>query len=224
MIELTKLSELYSLVIIGNFNPAIYHPSWLFEKNLISEKDINTEKLVITNELTSFNIGKWMNVFVRPNQLEFKTNAADKVIFMKDIILGCLYALPEDPVIAFGINKVIIAGVQNEKSYYELGSRLTPLDLWNKDFKNQRLKVLTIEDGNNPDFPGSRQMITISPSPSSPQNTSQYNIQINQNQHFDIDKSIQKAIHVIEIINEHYISCFENMDKIYSNFVENINS
>ena len=66
--------ETRGFVFLGNFNPSIFHPSWLASKNLIQEEEAQNAKIdVVMNELSRFQLGDWLDVEVSRNRCEFKT-------------------------------------------------------------------------------------------------------------------------------------------------------
>lgn len=42
--RLEKLTETYSVVLLGIFNPILFHPFWLKDKGIISQQDIRVDK------------------------------------------------------------------------------------------------------------------------------------------------------------------------------------
>lgn len=220
MINIAKVSEFYSVVLLGSFNPMIYHPYWLKEKEIIGEEDITKEGILVHEDISSFKIGDWMQMNINKNRCEFKILNADKILIMRDIIIGCLNALPETPIVAFGINKGWIAQLPNSEQYYELGAKLSPLELWKDDFKNPRLKNIAIEDTNNENFAGTRRLIIIQPAPAELKYDNA--IDINLNNHFDMPSDRQKPLFVMKMIEDNLMKCYDSFDVIVNNMISKL--
>lgn len=220
MIDIVKVSEFYSVVLLGSFNPMIYHPYWLKDKGIIGEEDITKEAILVHEEVSSFKVGDWMQMVINKNRCEFKTPNADKIIIMRDIIIGCLNALPETPIIAFGINRGWIAQLSSNEAYYELGAKLTPLDLWKDNFENPRLRNIAIEDTDNKNFAGTKRLIIIQPASAELELSNA--IDINLNNHFDMPGDKQKPSYAMKIIEENLIKCYDSFDNIVSKMISKL--
>ena len=220
MINIAKVSEFYSVVLLGSFNPMIYHPYWLKEKEIIGEEDITKEGILVHEDISSFRIGDWMQMNINKNRCEFKILNADKILIMRDIIMGCLNALPETPIVAFGINKGWIAQLPNSDQYYELGAKLSPLELWKDDFKNPRLKNIAIEDTDNENFSGTRRLIIIQPAPAELKYDNA--IDINLNNHFDMPSDKQKPLFAMKMIEDNLMKCYDSFDVIVNNMISKL--
>lgn len=196
MIKTTQLSEFYSIVLIGGFNPLIFHPFWMLQKGLISEKDVKTNKLLVHEQLTQFKIGDWLEFNVNKNRCEFKISSEEYVVVMLDLIKGTLNALPEVPIVSIGINRGCILRIENETDYYKIGATLAPLQLWENSFAKPRLRTIAIEDTTSEDFSGTTRCIMINPAKVE---GAQFAIDINMNNHYDLDpQNVVKALGIID--------------------------
>lgn len=149
MITLNYISGFYSVVLLGSFNPLIFHPLWLLKKGLIPESDVVDKKIVINSQVSQYPIGDWMQMTVTPERCEFKIQKPERIVVMKDLIMGTLNALPETPIIAMGINRGNIINLGDADSYYKFGSKLAILNIWNDCLHDPRLRDIIIEDVEN---------------------------------------------------------------------------
>jgi len=94
MITLNYISGFYSVVLLGSFNPLIFHPLWLLKKGLIPESDVVDKKIVINSQVSQYPIGDWMQMTVTPERCEFKIQKPERIVVMKDLIMGTLNASP----------------------------------------------------------------------------------------------------------------------------------
>ena len=106
-------AEDVGVVFVGNFNPAIFHPEWLYTHNLISEDDRDQaiEKLKVVHKAVSDFPIKSDDVFGSTLQLlvtvdrfqligDFKWNHE-----VRDLAVGIFSLLEHCPVTAMGVNR-----------------------------------------------------------------------------------------------------------------------
>ncbi len=119
-----------SIVLIGLFNPAIFHPAWLKAKNIHPEVDESPTNLkVVHNDFAEFDIGTYSYAVERKRFLIETTVApwvqiADKTraIFGKHLI--------HTPVTAFGINRSIHFELPSSQARVALGRKIAPVEPW----------------------------------------------------------------------------------------------
>ena len=211
--EYLKTKEFYSVVLLGNFNPSMFHPSWLKERNIIGDEDYNiTDQVLVSDELTNFKVGDWLAITIQKQRAEFKILDSDKVVLMIDVITGCLGAMPITPITALGINKGYLLSLKDENDYYKLGKSLTPLSLWESEFNDPKLKKIVIENINGEHFNGKSQTVIIQPADAScdKENT----IDININNHFEYPEKNCSTSLVISTLTEEHNNCFNKLDKV----------
>ncbi|MCQ2233333.1 MAG: hypothetical protein MJZ24_01165 [Paludibacteraceae bacterium] len=217
MIHTTKISEFYSIVLIGGFNPLIFHPFWMLQKGLISEKDVTEKEILVHDQLTRFKIGDWLEFNVNKNRCEFKIASSEFIPIMLDLIKGTLNALPEVPITSIGINRGCILQLDNEKDYYNVGATLAPLDLWNDSFANPRLRTIAIEDTTSDNFAGKTRCLIIKPAEIK---DVKYAIDVNMNNHYELDE--QKVVQALKILDANALVNYDSFDTIVTNLLNNI--
>lgn len=119
-----------SIVMVGDFNPAIFHPSWLHEYGV--EGDIAEDRTrvdVVHQDITSFKVDA-RSYTIRKGSFTVETRTAPWVA-IADItrqIFGEL--LIHSPVQAFGINKMAHFDVQSREVRHDIGRQLAPIAPW----------------------------------------------------------------------------------------------
>lgn len=211
------LTEFHSIVLIGGFNPMIFHPFWMLQKGLIAEKDVTKDKILVHDQLSRFAIGDWLEFTVNKKRCEFKAMSKDNVVLMLDLIKGMLNALPEIPIMAIGINRGRVIKLDNEDDYYKVGVKLAPLNIWNDSFKNPRLRTIAIEDTKSEDFDGTSRCIIIKPAEI---DNVQYAIDVNMNNHYDLET--QNVVSALSVIEEHANEHFDYFETVLKNLFDYI--
>lgn len=217
MIHTTKVSEFYSIVLIGGFNPLIFHPFWMLQKGLISEKDVTEKEILVHDQLTRFKIGEWLEFNVNKNRCEFKIASSEFIPIMMDLIKGTLNALPEVPITAIGINRGCVLKLDNENDYYNVGATLAPLDLWTDSFSKPRLRTIAIEDTTSENFAGKTRCLIIKPAEVK---DVQYAIDVNMNNHYELQE--QKVVQALKILDTNVLVNYDSFDTILTNLLNKI--
>jgi len=120
-----------SIVLIGNFNPAIFQPAWLAKHDLISSQAAETAQIGIVHpELTSFGIEGSFTL-----QVERERFAIDRTIAPFIVIsdMACKIfeeLLPHTPIKKLGINRLIHFDAGSPEIRDRIGERLAPREPW----------------------------------------------------------------------------------------------
>lgn len=218
MIQLNYISGFYSVVLLGGFNPLIFHPLWLLKKGLIPETDVVEKQIIINSRVSQYPIGDWMQMTVTPERCEFKIEKPERIVLMKDLIIGTLNALPEIPIIAVGINRGNIINLGDEKSHFIFGSKLAVLDIWNDCFKTPRLRDIIIENQEGTLEEGVRRRIQIKPAEIK---DLKYCIDVNLNNHYTEKK--QDVAFAIRTLDTNMQSDFDKYETILSSITQKMN-
>src|SRR5690554_3752688 len=93
-----------SIVVVGNFNPAIVTPDWLRENKLITNGDFNKKNIeLINNEFSIFKIPD-MSIFVSRERLQLSSTRYEVSELLFDLCKGIMELLKHTPVTRLGIN------------------------------------------------------------------------------------------------------------------------
>jgi hypothetical protein len=130
--------ELSGVAIVGAgaFNPAIIHPRWLAEKELIPEAAAEhalgqerPQQLLVSAQLAVF-VADWLSVQVTPEQAVFSTVDQGRELDLRDFVRGVFELLPETPVDAIGLNSDTHFRTESEEAWHAFGDRFLPKDFW----------------------------------------------------------------------------------------------
>jgi len=119
-----------SVVMLGDFNPAIVHPSWLHAAG--AESDISdeiTDIRIVTREISSFRIDT-RTYTVMPDRFTLETSTAPWVA-VADIIRQIFdEILVHTPIRGFGINRTVHFNVSSIEARTKIGRELAPIEPW----------------------------------------------------------------------------------------------
>lgn len=141
-----QIQEL-SLVVVGDFNPAILHPSWFAGSNLIRSSEAQEAKLeVVHHELASFELS-WMRLDSTTNRLSVSTRQEPYFAPLRDLLEGLMTLLEHTPVHALGINWGFYYSLPDKSAYDKFGHSLAPKQFWSPGLVDPKtLRVVIREE------------------------------------------------------------------------------
>ena len=221
MIKLGYVDGFYSVVLLGGFNPMIFHPFWLLQKKLISEADVTEKKILVNDQISTYHVGDWLEMTVTPQRCEFKIKKAERVVMMRDLIVGTLNALSEMPIIAVGINRGAVFNLTDEKTFYDFGAKLAPLPMWEPSFQDPRLRNIAIEDIGSEDFKDKRRMIQIKPAIVK---DAPFCVDFNINNHYELEHVGQTVANALSVLADNFDRDFDTFQIIVDKLVDKMNA
>lgn len=130
-----------NVVGVGAFNPAIFHPTWLAEKDLlpntVASAATEHDQFAFTRELSAFT-ADWLIVQVTLEQAIFATVEEGRELDLRDLARGVFDLLPETPIDAVGINSDAHFRVEDEAAWHAVGDQFLPKDFWQPMFEDDR--------------------------------------------------------------------------------------
>ena len=119
-----------NIVLLGDFNPAIFSPTWFAAKGLIRQGAVDgAEVRVIHQEVADFT-AEWVRVQVTRDRFSATTLQAP-FARLRNLVHGvfreCLF---HTPLRAFGINYSVHFLVDSPETRDRLGTALVPLEPW----------------------------------------------------------------------------------------------
>jgi len=153
-----------AVVLVGNFNPAIFQPMWLAKNQLVREEEAQAATIqLIRPELSSFVIGA-INVVVVTNQFQAETAALDKGEVLKDLVVGCFRLLEHTPISSLVISRHMHFRMPSTEAWNRVGHMIVPKSpLWDGILENPGTRVAEIE-GTRPTAPSGKLHFRIEPS------------------------------------------------------------
>lgn len=167
-----------SIVVPGNWNPAIFSAGWLLSQALISVEDLDeSEADLIAPGVAAFHL-PWVACEVTAERLHLA--CADEVEFLRtrDLAVGILRSLAHTPIAALGINVSVHLKIDSVGGWHRVGDRLAPKDVWTDVLHLPGTRSLTVL-GVRPDEEVGHVQVTVEPSQRVP-----LGVFVQQNDHF----------------------------------------
>ena len=125
-----------SIIVLGNFNPAIFSPDWLERNDLIGSEDADIARnpdqegnMVIANQVARYGTNMFA-IQVLENQLQLSSKGVLTPAF-KDLAASIFQLLSHTPVTAVGLNFECHYKLDTKDQAHLVGDVLAPKDIWN---------------------------------------------------------------------------------------------
>jgi hypothetical protein len=169
-----------SIVLLGNFNPAIFQPAWLAAKGLVRESEAKHATIeVIHPDIAQYRLD-WLHLSVQRERFAITTSDPSHRVSVRDLAIGIFGLLEQTPTRKLGLNRTLHVEMKDETSYHALGHLIAPKAPWTGILKQPGMKVLIMQGARNDDAPG-RIHVHIEPSPK----YSRYGVYFDVNSEYD---------------------------------------
>jgi hypothetical protein len=151
------------IVILGNFNPAIFSAGWFLANELISAQDADSvQPQAGFPQLSVFEAG-WLRCEVTTERLLVGTGEALQYEGLRDVAAGILDILRHTPIHALGINYTYHVAMPDRRSWHKVGDIFAPKEAWEEDLILPGMKDVTVL-GVRPDLFSGNINVTLQPS------------------------------------------------------------
>lgn len=181
-----------SIIILGSFNPAIFHPIWFKASGLIKPEEAESAKLEVTHPAISIFSVEWFRLQVEPGRFDVQTNDEVHFELLSDLVTGTFSLLEHTPVKAMGMNRMMHFKMDSKEAWHAFGDKIAPKDVWHGIMKEPGLLSLTMQEPRE----GSGTYIRVRVEPSTRVTPGIY---IDVNNHFDIkDNDLQMMLNILK--------------------------
>ncbi len=220
-----------SIVALGHFNPVIFGPDWLKDKEIVVGNDFeNLQISIVHPEIVSYNM-PWGNFQADRNILNIGTTR-EPLVRVHDFFVRCFQFLPETPIRAVGINREVHFETASEAARDHVGDVLAPKEFWG-DFvqsegqKTGGVRSLTVEQsiakgGRLLRADGTFGYIRARVEPSVPLDT-RYGIFVEVNDHFDLTTPPDRLSNgraVADLVAEQFERSIANSERLIDRVME----
>ena len=180
MNNLKLIFEEASIVLVGSFNPAIFHPEWLLRNGLISDDDMKEQNVeIVHKDLTRFSLA-WLAIQIQHDKFVARTNDPSQFIPLKDLMASIFDILEHTPISQLGMNYLANYILSNKDDWHKVGHTLAPKEIWNATLnKPVGMTSLSVQCPRDDDYCGNIN-VTIGPLKSK-----EFGINININNHIE---------------------------------------
>ena len=163
MSDLKPELEDVSIVLVGSFNPAIFHPVWFAREKLIQQDEADRADVkIVSHDVSVFSIG-WLAVEVTLDRFAARTGQIQNLEPLRDLVRGTFGLLRHTPVKQMGINRIAHFRSPSEEAWHQLGHRLAPKEPWVGLLEKPGMRRIQME-GKRPDDYKGRISVAVEPS------------------------------------------------------------
>lgn len=124
------VAEEASIVLVGNFNPKIFHPEWLIRKEIVEEWDYSKDKVVNVGDLSQISLPSNRRLSVLLNQYALTSQMASDFLTLKDVVTNTFTVLKETPISQMGMNYTAEIKLDSYDRWRQFGDQLAPKQRW----------------------------------------------------------------------------------------------
>lgn len=95
----------HSIVIRGDFNPAIFQPAWFAAEKLIGEKEAEAANVQIVHRDAAIFSADWLSLEVTQDRFSASTSHEQYVEPLQDLVIGTFILLSHTPLRMLGIHE-----------------------------------------------------------------------------------------------------------------------
>jgi len=152
-----------SVVLLGDFNPAILHPAWLAAHDLLRQEEADAAEIqLVSRDLTVFST-EWVELAASPDRFSVASASAPSYNLLRDLTIGVFRLLPHTPIRALGINRNQHFPVEDVGAWNAFGDRLAPKDIWSNILQSPGMRSLIMQ-GKRPDEYVGHVLVQVEPS------------------------------------------------------------
>ena len=186
--KLDPEQQVFAVVILGNFNPAIFHPLWYAQNGLIPEQEIgDATDLVTTDEVSTFQLND-VHFQVERHRFGLTSKDPSKLPYLRDLAMGSFTLLEHTPLTALGLNSDFRFSLPSAEDWHAVGDRLAPKMCWASIIEKPGMLGVSMQ-GKRPDCPAARISIRLQPA-----SGLDYGVFVAINQHYDIETEQRRSI------------------------------
>jgi hypothetical protein len=133
-----------TIVVAGDFNPAIMHPQWFASNGLIRDEDAKNAEIEVVHKRVSNFRTESFGLQVTDDRFSIQTEDPTMFLPLRDLAVGTFSILEHTPVRAFGLNRYEHIQMSSEADWHALGDYFVPKAAWNGLFERPGTKVVAV--------------------------------------------------------------------------------
>lgn len=171
-----------TIVALGSFNPAIFHPVWFTHNSLIREAEASTSEVQVVSPQVTVVKFEWFVLQVTPERFVVETRDPRKFLPLRDLVSATFAILEHTPITAFGFNRYQWFQLESKEAWHQFGHHFAPNESWSGILDKPGLLTLTIQ-GTRPSSSANRIQISVQPA-----RDEENGIVISVNEHYDVEQ------------------------------------
>ena len=135
-------------MVLGSFNPAIFHPQWFKASELLNPEECEAaDNVVLTKDLASFHL-PWCRVQSFNDRFSVETTDSARIITLSDLVVGTFNLLEHCPITSTGFSRFFHVQLESEMKTNKIWDLLSPKAMWEEVIPSPRTNTISIEGEN----------------------------------------------------------------------------
>lgn len=133
-----------TIVVAGDFNPAIMHPQWFASNGLIRDEDAGNAEIEIVHKRVSNFRTESFSLQVTDDRFAIQSEDPTMFLPIRDLVVGTFSILEHTPVRAFGLNRYEHIPMESETAWHALGDFFVPKAPWNELMDRPGTRIVAV--------------------------------------------------------------------------------
>lgn len=214
--------EEMTVVLIGDFNPKIFHPMWFAHHEILREAEAQDARIeLVHNDVSSFTT-EWLTVQVLRDRFTAAIKAEVYRPHLGDLVRNAFTLLEHSPVRQMGLNVSFRVHFKTTEDWHSFGHFILPKSPWNEVLATPGLRTVCAQGTRNDKRLGLVN-VTLEPDLRLPGDAL-----LRINDHYDTPhgrddehNSVPSAGWAMEILAEDFDKSYERANHLMINLVEN---
>jgi hypothetical protein len=195
-----------SVVLLGNFNPALVHPAWLARHKLVRDSEADAAEVsLIRPEVSVFSVGPFQ-IEAQPERFTVMVADLGNLGPLQDLVCSVFTILGHTPIFKFGLNRHMHFRMASADAWHRVGHTLAPKDPWEGLLEEAGTRAVTVW-GKWPTTQAKHVQVMVEPS----QRVTN-GVYVAVTPHFDLSGS--EASVVIDTLRSNWDECFNRARKV----------
>lgn len=143
--QLVHDQSVFAVVILGDFNPAIFHPLWYAQNELIPKEEVGDASDVLTSDQVSTFLHNDVHFQVERHRFGLTTKDPSRAPYLRDLAVGTFTLLEHSPLSAIGLNRDMRFSMPTPDAWNEVGHCLAPKEPWMGILESPGMRVVAME-------------------------------------------------------------------------------
>jgi len=209
-----------SIVMLGDFNPKIFHPMWFAKEELLRESEADDARIEVVHQDVAAFSTDWLTMQVLRDRLTASVKAHVYSSHLSDLVGGTFQKLRHTPVRQMGMNVVRRVRFKTEQDWHAFGHFILPKPPWDGVTSNPGLRAVHMQ-GERSDGRAGYVLIIIEPDLKT-----KSDVLIRVNDHYELgepDQRLEGADGVVAIIERNHKESIARasatVDRLIMNFL-----
>ncbi len=137
--------SVFAVVILGSFNPQIFHPLWYADNELIAREQVDDVRdLICSDEISAFVLDE-VHFQIERHRFGLTTKDASRALNLRDLAVNTFTILEHTPLTAIGLNRDMRFRLEEREHWDKIGHELAPKGKWDGIIESPGMRIVAME-------------------------------------------------------------------------------